>query len=216
MQHECLNRISRKASGQKAPVYAGRAILPQDSQLRQFFRDCPAVFDEEVGARGIVSFWLMTAGCPKTTPSPPCTYSGFSAETACPRRCFKAQAVGELLGAPVWKPSLLQVVSAGALDYLIRYVWNQDVDKEAFSLRLMELPRADLNPETMTLAQKIREEGREEGMRQAIRSLLEVRFQVVPAGLLEEVGLVREMERLEALHRHAIRCASLDEFAAGL
>jgi hypothetical protein len=53
-------------------------------------------------------------------------------------------------------------------------------------------------------------------MRQAIRSLLEVRFQVVPAGLIEELGLVREMERLEALHRHAIRCASLEEFAAGL
>jgi hypothetical protein len=68
----------------------------------------------------------------------------------------------------------------------------------------------------MTLAQSIREEGREEGMRQAIRSLLEVRFQVVPAGLIEEVGLVREMERLEALHRHAIRCASLEEFAVGL
>jgi hypothetical protein len=131
-------------------------------------------------------------------------------------RALKAQAVGELLGDPVWEPSLLRVVSAGVLDYLIRYVWNQDVDKEGFSLRLKELPRTDLNPETMTLAQKIREEGREEGMRRAIQSLLEVRFQVVPAGLLEELGLVREMERLEALHRHAIRCATLEEFAAGL
>jgi hypothetical protein len=83
-------------------------------------------------------------------------------------------------------------------------------------LRLRELPRTDLNPETMTLAQKIREEGREEGMRRAIQSLLEVRFQVVPAGLLEELGLVREMERLEALFQHAIRCATLEEFAAGL
>jgi hypothetical protein len=110
----------------------------------------------------------------------------------------------------------LQVVSAVVLDYLIRYVWNQDVDKEAFSLRLRALPRTDLSPETMTLAQRIREEGREEGMRQAIRSLLEVRFQVVPAGLIEELGLVREMERLEALHRHAIRCASLEEFTTAL
>ncbi len=53
-------------------------------------------------------------------------------------------------------------------------------------------------------------------MRQAIRSLLEVRFQVVPAGLIEELGLVREMERLEALHRHAIRCVSLEEFTTAL
>ena len=131
-------------------------------------------------------------------------------------RALKAQAVGELLGDPVWEPSLLRVVSARVLDYLIRYVWNQDVDKEGFSLRLRELPRTDLTLETMTLAQRIREEGREEGMRRAIRSLLEVRFQVVPAGLFEELGLVRETERLEALFQHAIRCASLEEFAAAL
>jgi len=89
---------------------------------------------------------------------------------------------------------------------------------------LKELPRSDLNPETMTLAQRIREEGREEGiergreegMRRAIGVLLEVRFGVVPEGLREELGRVREMDRLEALHRHAIRCGSLDEFANGL
>ena len=68
-------------------------------------------------------------------------------------RALKAQSVGELLGDPVWEPSLLRVVSAGVLDYLIRYVWNQDVDKEAFSLRLRELSRTDLCQETMTLAQ---------------------------------------------------------------
>jgi hypothetical protein len=28
--------------------------------------------------------------------------------------------------------------------------------------------------------------------------------------------LIREMERLEALFQHAIRCTSVDEFAAGL
>jgi hypothetical protein len=66
------------------------------------------------------------------------------------------------------------------------------------------------------LNEQLREKGRAEGMRKAIRILLEVRFQVVPSGLIEELGLVREMERLEALHRHAIRCASLEEFAAGL
>ena len=146
-------------------------------------------------------------------------------------RALKAQAVGELLGDPVWEPSLLRVVSCEVLDYLIRYVWNQDVDKEGFWLRLKELPRTDLNPETMTLAQKIREEGRqegrekgreegrEEGSHAALRmlcSLLEGRFQVLPEGLREELMHISDMERLEALHRHAIRCVSLDEFAAAL
>jgi hypothetical protein len=102
-----------------------------------------------------------------------------------------------------------------------RFGWQDSAEKlpvpsVLHSLRLRELPRTDLSPETMTLAQSIREEGREEGMRRAIQSLLEVRFQLVPAGLIEDLGLVREMERLEALHRHAIRCASLKEFAAGL
>jgi hypothetical protein len=68
----------------------------------------------------------------------------------------------------------------------------------------------------MTLAQKIREEGREEGMRQAICNLLEVRFQVVPEGLREELGNVKEMKRLEALLQQSIRCVSLEEFAAFL
>ena len=80
----------------------------------------------------------------------------------------------------------------------------------------------------MTLAQRIheegreegheegREEGREEGMRRALGVLLEVRFQSCPEGLRDEFGQIKDLERLEALHRHAIRCASLDEFAAGL
>ena len=143
-------------------------------------------------------------------------------------RALKAQAVGELLGDAVWEASLLRMVSCEVLDYLIRYVWNQDVDKDGFCLRLRELPRTDINPETMTLAQKIREEGREEGrekgreegreqgMRQAVWSLLEVRFETVPEGLREELTHISNMERLEALHRHAIRCVSLDEFAAAL
>jgi len=135
-------------------------------------------------------------------------------------RALKAQAVGELLGDPVWEPSLLRVVSAEVLDYLIRYVWNQDIDKEGFWLRLKELPRTDLNPETMTLAQKIREEGREEGMRHAalrmLYSLLEGRFQALPEGLREELMRISDLERLESLHRHAIGCANLDEFAAAL
>jgi len=72
----------------------------------------------------------------------------------------------------------------------------------------------------MTLAQRIRqegrEEGREEGMRRAIWVLLEARFQSCPEGLLEELRQIKGLERLEALHRYAISCASLEEFPAGL
>ncbi len=147
-------------------------------------------------------------------------------------RALKAQAVGRLLDDPVWETSLIRTVSSEVLDYLIRYVWNEDVDIERFSLRLSELPRTDLNPQTMTLAQRIREEGREEGleqgreqgrdqgigqgMRRAICNLLEVRFQTVPGGLLEELDRIEDLSHLDALLKNAARCASLDDFAAAL
>jgi predicted transposase YdaD len=76
----------------------------------------------------------------------------------------------------------------------------------------------------MTLAQKIREEGRvegleegrEEGMRHAIWGLLKIRFGAVQEGLREELDHISNMERLETLHRQAVYCASLEEFAAAL
>ncbi len=75
----------------------------------------------------------------------------------------------------------------------------------------------------MTLAQRIRQEGREEGrqegieegMRCAIVGLLEARFQSCSEGCLEEVRQIKGLERLEALYRHAISCASLEGFSAG-
>ena len=62
-------------------------------------------------------------------------FFGRTADGTLVLRALKAQAVGELLGDPVWEASLLRVVSAEVLDYLIRYTWNQDVDKEGFRLR---------------------------------------------------------------------------------
>ena len=101
----------------------------------------------------------------------------------------------------------------------------QDVDKEEFRRRLNTLPRADLDPEIMTLADKFREEGREQGLEQGLEQgrdgafhmlvdLLEVRFGVVPLGLVELLGGIRDVVRFKELHRRAIRCGSLEEFAA--
>jgi hypothetical protein len=141
-------------------------------------------------------------------------------------RVLKAQPVGELLGDAVWEASLLKEVSRELLEMLIRYTHNEDVDKERFWLRLRTLPRADLDPNTMTLADKFREEGRELGIEQGIERgrlqeclrmlcrFLEVRFGCVPEGLMEELGRVEDLSRLERMHEHAMRCGSLEEFAA--
>ena len=141
-------------------------------------------------------------------------------------RVLKAQPIGELLGEAVWEACLLKQVSKELLESLIRYTHNEDVDKEQFWSRLKELPRADLNPETMTLADKFREEGRQEGRQegrelgrldgafQMVCDVLEVRFGVVPAGLREVLGHIQEVSRLRELHGHAIRCSGLEEFAS--
>jgi hypothetical protein len=140
-------------------------------------------------------------------------------------RVLKAQPLGELLGDPVWEASLLKLVSRELLETLIRYTHNEDVDKEQFWSRLRTLPRADLDPETMTLADKIREEGREEGLEQGLErgrdvalqmlvDFLGVRFGEVPAGLVDVLAGIRDVARFKELHRHAIRCGSLEEFAA--
>ena len=72
----------------------------------------------------------------------------------------------------------------------------------------------------MTLAQRIRQEGREEGRRDALLKnvlvLLEERFGRVPEGLVEEISGLADMDRLNSLYLQAIRCASLKEFAARL
>ena len=133
------------------------------------------------------------------------------------------------MGEAVWEASLLKLVSRELLETLIRYTHNEDVDKEQFWSRLRSLPRADLDPETMTLADKFREEGREEGREQGLEQGLErgrdvalqmlvdflgVRFGEVPAGLVDVLAGIRDVARFKELHRHAIRSGSLEEFAA--
>jgi hypothetical protein len=76
----------------------------------------------------------------------------------------------------------------------------------------------------MTLAQRIRQEGREEGREEGsldtalgfVCSVLEERFGHVPEGLREAILRLREPGRAQALLPHAVRCASLEEFAAQL
>ncbi len=72
----------------------------------------------------------------------------------------------------------------------------------------------------MTYAQKLRQEGRQEGRLQTLRDsvveALEIRFSHVPAGLREEVCAIEDETKLHRLHRTAIQCADLEAFAGNL
>jgi len=89
-----------------------------------------------------------------------------------------------------------------------------------------------LDPETMTLADKFREEGRKQGFEEGLKQgfekrrlevasemlciVLEGRFGPVPHSLSEVLGGIRDFESLRGLYHHAIRCGSLEQFTASL
>ena len=72
----------------------------------------------------------------------------------------------------------------------------------------------------MTIAQKLREEGLSQGRLQALQGnvveALEVRFGSVLKGLRETIQATAEEAKLHDLLRAAIRCPTLDAFAAQL
>ncbi|MCP4700327.1 MAG: hypothetical protein GY862_26265, partial [Gammaproteobacteria bacterium] len=65
--------------------------------------------------------------------------------------------------------------------------------------------------ETMGFAQLMRDEGRQEGMRQGIIEILEIRFGKVPKSFLDTLETA-DLARLNRVLKEAVRSASLDDF----
>ena len=67
---------------------------------------------------------------------------------------------------------------------------------------------------------KGRQQGRQEGLilskQQDILEALEIRFNLVPEGLCEEIELIADTAKLQSLHRAAITRADLESFVAEL
>jgi hypothetical protein len=63
-------------------------------------------------------------------------------------------------------------------------------------------------------------QGRQEGeilaQQQAVVEALEIRFDRIPDGLREEIGLVADSARLHILLRAAIRCTDIESFTKEL
>jgi predicted transposase YdaD len=131
-------------------------------------------------------------------------------------RAMKARRTGDLLGDAVWDEALLGRLSRYFLDYVVRYVLEGGVDKEAFEGRIKSVSNPQIRSTAMTIAEELRKEGRKEAMQNGILDNLEVRFGPVPEGLREAVEAVGDEERLRSLHRASITAASLEEFAREL
>jgi len=72
----------------------------------------------------------------------------------------------------------------------------------------------------MTLADQLREEGKQEGQLRAFRTAvlraLEIRYGACPEGIREALESFDDPTRLEALHENAFRSESLEAFAQNL
>jgi Putative transposase, YhgA-like len=135
-------------------------------------------------------------------------------------RALKAEAAGELLHEAVWEPKLLGAVSMAAAERFFRYMLNAGIDKQTFERRVQTTTSGKRLEYAMTLADQYRQEGLKRGELNALhRMLLDVlatRFDAVPAGIAELLNGINDVDTLMLLHKAAIRCTSLDDFAEKL
>jgi hypothetical protein len=120
----------------------------------------------------------------------------------------------------VWDEELMADTPLQLLQMALRYLVGADIDKSGFKTRLEGLRDPQTRAAAMSLAQQLRQEGRQEGLRKGrqedILEALELRFERVPVGLAEAVRLVVDEVKLRQLLRSAIRCESVEAFAAEL
>ena len=147
-------------------------------------------------------------------------------------RALKAEPMDELLSDPVWDEALLFSISEGALERILRYILNADVSIPQLKERLSKIQTKPLQSKTMTLADRLREEGKlegklegeregilrgkREGQLRAVLHALEIRHGSYPEGIREAIEAIYDLERLEALLESAIRSDSLEAFAQKL
>jgi len=135
-------------------------------------------------------------------------------------RALKAEPMDELLEDVIWDESLLFSISDGALERILRYILNAEVNVTLLKERLGKIQTKPLQSKTMTLADQLREEGKLDGQLRAFRTAvlraLEIRHGACPDGIRETLESIDDPVRLEALHENAFRSDSLEAFAQNL
>ena len=117
----------------------------------------------------------------------------------------------------------------------LRYIFDRGIDKPDFRRKLKTITDPKLIENAMSLAEQLREEGRQEvrslaeqfrkegrqagliaSKQQDIVEALEIRFGTVPEGLREEIELIGDPAKLTNLLRAAIRSTDIESFAREL
>ena len=151
-------------------------------------------------------------------------------------RALKAEPMNELLNDAIWDESLLFSISESALERILRYILNSEVNITCLKERLGKIQSKPLKSKTMTLADQLREEGKKEGklegklegkqeglsegqlraFRTAVLRALEIRHGACPDGIREALESIDDPARLERLIENAFRSDSLEAFAQNL
>jgi flagellar biosynthesis/type III secretory pathway protein FliH len=143
-------------------------------------------------------------------------------------RVMKAYKQNALLDEAVWDEVLLSAVPSQIFEFVLRYILDGEIDKDAFETNLKKLKNPQTQNTAMTLAQRYRQEGRNEGRQEGwekgllkghqdnVIKALEIRFERVPEGLEEAIREVTDETHLSQLLRAAIQSADLEAFSASL
>ena len=139
-------------------------------------------------------------------------------------RALKAEPLDELLSDALWEESLLFAISDSALERMLRYVLNAELNVSLLKERIKTIRSKPLQTKTMTLADQLRLEGKEEGLsegqlrafRTAVQRNLEITHGSCPEGIREALDAINDPKRLELLLESAIRSESLEAFAQKL
>ena len=139
-------------------------------------------------------------------------------------RALKAEPMNELLEDVIWDESLLFSISESALERILRYILNAEVNVTHLKERLGKIQAKPLQSKTMTLADQLREEGKLEGkqegrlsaLRSSVLRALEIRHGAYPDGIREALEAIDAPTRLDALLESAFRSESVEAFAQNL
>jgi predicted transposase/invertase (TIGR01784 family) len=147
-------------------------------------------------------------------------------------RALKAQPMDDLLGDALWDEPLLFSIPEDALERILRYILNADVNVSLFEERIEKIRSKPLQTKTMTLADQLIQKGRQEGeqrgrqtglsegelraFRTAVLRALEIRHGAYPEGIREAVEAIEDLPQLEQLLEVAFCSPSLEAFAEKL
>jgi len=158
-------------------------------------------------------------------------------------RALKAEKISALLDDAVWDEMLMVQLQPEEFERFLRYIFDRGIDKPDFRRKLKTITDPKLIENAMSLAEQLREEGRQEvrslaeqfrkegrqaghqegrqegliaSKQQDIVEALEIRFGTVPEGLREEIELIGDPAKLTSLLRAAIRSTDIESFAREL